>query len=340
MSDAIPDELVTNYEHFRDALSSFLVEHIAVPFTKRKHVPKRQARRAAKAKPASPPPSSSSPPLTEPEPKSEPEPTLTPATTTPTDEETSPEPDPDDLADFTTYLATATFLALPPPLQSIAHHTWTDPSLSLQTQYPLPLTPDQTLTILQALDPSVPDSLVAYGLATPAETVAYRHGHGIAGSSHSPKGSSSKKGSSSPTSEPTTTTTPSTWNLPTPSEFLAPILTAYLTTATSPPPPPRSTKATAMSTTGCEICGRDWLNLGYHHLIPRMVHAKVVKRGWHRADELQNVAWLCGACHRFVHRFRGHEELAREFYTVERLLGAEEVRRFAEWVGRVRWMAR
>ncbi|KAK4143074.1 uncharacterized protein C8A04DRAFT_12718 [Dichotomopilus funicola] len=281
MADEISDELVTNYEHFRDALSSFLVEHIAVPFTKRKH----------------------------PEPKSEPEPTLTPATTIPTDEETSPEPDPDDLADFTTYLATATFLALPPTLQSIAHHTWTDPSLSLQTQYSLPLTPDHTLTILQALDPSVPDSLVAYGLATPAET-------------------------------PTTTTTPSTWNLPTPAEFLAPILTAYLTTATSPPPPPRSTKATAMSTTGCEICGRDWLNLGYHHLIPRMVHAKVVKRGWHRPDELQNVAWLCGACHRFVHRFRGHEELAREFYTVERLLAAEEVRRFAEWVGRVRWKAR
>jgi hypothetical protein len=71
-----------------------------------------------------------------------------------------------------------------------------------------------------------------------------------------------------------------------------------------------------------------------------MVHDKVVRRGWHRADELQNVAWLCGACHRFVHRFRGHEELAREYYTVERLLGAEEVRAFAGWVGGVRWKAR
>jgi hypothetical protein len=71
-----------------------------------------------------------------------------------------------------------------------------------------------------------------------------------------------------------------------------------------------------------------------------MVHDKVVRRGWHREDELQNVAWLCGACHRFVHRFRGHEELAREYFTVERLLQAEEVRAFAAWVGRVRWKAR
>lgn len=71
-----------------------------------------------------------------------------------------------------------------------------------------------------------------------------------------------------------------------------------------------------------------------------MVHAKAVKRGWHREEDLNNVAWLCRACHSFVHRFKGHEELAREYFTVERLLGAEEVRAFAGWVGRVRWKAR
>lgn len=71
-----------------------------------------------------------------------------------------------------------------------------------------------------------------------------------------------------------------------------------------------------------------------------MVHAKAVKRGWHREEDLNNVAWLCRACHSFVHRFKGHEELAREYFTVESLLGAEEVSRFAGWVGRVRWKAR
>ena len=118
-------------------------------------------------------------------------------------------------------------------------------------------------------------------------------------------------------------------------EFLAPVLTAFLTALSTPPPAPSTTRAEA-----CEICGRDWINLSYHHLIPRFVHAKAVRRGWHRECDLQNVAWLCGACHRFVHRFANHEELARRFYTVELLLEEEEVRRWADWVGRLRWKGR
>ncbi|RYC65015.1 hypothetical protein CHU98_g1195 [Xylaria longipes] len=118
-------------------------------------------------------------------------------------------------------------------------------------------------------------------------------------------------------------------------EFLAPVLTAFLQALSTPPPPPSSTRADA-----CEICGRDWINLSYHHLIPRFVHAKAVKRGWHREADLQNVAWLCGACHGFVHRFANHEELARKYYTAELLLEQEEVRRWAEWVERLRWKGR
>ncbi|KAK3290728.1 uncharacterized protein B0H64DRAFT_479021 [Chaetomium fimeti] len=273
MSEEIPEELITNYAQFRDILSSFLIERMATPFSKPKPKPKRRS----KKKPTN------SPPPTSPD-------------------TTDAEPSADDLADFTSYIATSTFLTLPFDLQSLTYHTWTDNAHFASTLYPLPLTAERTTTLLQTLDPSIPDSLATYGITAPPTT---------------------------------TTTTPS--NLPTPSEFLAPVLTAYISTATAAPPPPASTKADAA---GCEICGRDWINLSYHHLIPRMVHDKAVKRGWHRADELQNVAWLCGACHRFVHRFRGHEELAREYYTVERLLGAEEVRRFGEWVGRVRWKAR
>jgi hypothetical protein len=121
------------------------------------------------------------------------------------------------------------------------------------------------------------------------------------------------------------------------SEFLAGILTSYLTLLSTPPPAPSATKA---DVDGCEICDRDWINLTYHHLIPRFVHAKAVKRGWHRECDLQNVAWLCGACHRFVHRFANHEDLARKFYTVDLLLEQEEVKRWASWVGRLRWKGR
>lgn len=119
--------------------------------------------------------------------------------------------------------------------------------------------------------------------------------------------------------------------------LLAPVLTAYLTSITTPPPAPSTTRGKASE---CEICERDWVPLTYHHLIPRFVHAKAVKRGWHREEDLQNVAWLCRACHSFVHRFAGHEELAREYYTVERLLEQEDVRSFAMWVSRVRWKTR
>jgi 5-methylcytosine-specific restriction endonuclease McrA len=114
--------------------------------------------------------------------------------------------------------------------------------------------------------------------------------------------------------------------------FLVPVLAAYIGAQTAPPPASRVTRASE-----CELCGRSWIPLSYHHLIPRFVHEKAVRRGWHRREDLQNVAWLCGACHRFVHHFRGHEDLARHYYTVDRLLAEDEVRRFAAWVGRLRW---
>jgi hypothetical protein len=114
--------------------------------------------------------------------------------------------------------------------------------------------------------------------------------------------------------------------------FLLPIIAAYLEPLITPPP-----ATTATRTEACEICGRWWINLSYHHLIPRFVHDKVVKRGWHRKEDLQNVAWLCGACHRFVHQFRGHEDLARDYYTVDLLLEDEEVQKWANWVGKMRW---
>lgn len=120
-------------------------------------------------------------------------------------------------------------------------------------------------------------------------------------------------------------------------EFLLPILTTYLEILTTPPPPPSLTRGLA---TECEICGRSWIPLTYHHLIPKAVHAKVLKRGWHTEDKLNDVAWLCRACHSFVHRVASHEELARECYSVERLVEREDVRLFAGWVGKVRWKAR
>ncbi|KAL4880035.1 hypothetical protein BJY04DRAFT_85432 [Aspergillus karnatakaensis] len=120
-----------------------------------------------------------------------------------------------------------------------------------------------------------------------------------------------------------------------PAALLNKALTEYIPAVTRPPPVWASTRASA-----CEICERDWIPLSYHHLIPRGVHEKVMKKGWHDEWMLNSVAWLCRACHSFVHRMAGNEELAREWFTVERILEREDVQDWARWVGRVRWKAR
>lgn len=121
------------------------------------------------------------------------------------------------------------------------------------------------------------------------------------------------------------------------SEFLTPILTAYLSTVTMAPRPPSVTRDQA---TGCEICDRSWIPLTYHHLIPRQAHGKALKRGWHTEDQLNNVAWICRACHSFVHRVATNDDLAKYWYTVDKLLEREDVINFAAWVGRMRWKGR
>ncbi|KAK2784107.1 hypothetical protein FQN52_009272 [Onygenales sp. PD_12] len=117
--------------------------------------------------------------------------------------------------------------------------------------------------------------------------------------------------------------------------FFDPILTGYISAAQTGPP-----KWSETRTTACEICERDWIPLTYHHLIPREVHAKVLKRKWHEEWKLNSVAWICRACHSFVHKMASNEELAREWYTVERILQREDVQHFAQWVGRIRWKAK
>jgi hypothetical protein len=293
---SIPEDQQQNYELFRDCLATALLEKISEPETK--------PRRRTKAKPkkkkvTSQPPShietissgddngnedgqTANLPIQSRTMKIQAE-----SKEDDTDKDTTiPN---DDLADFTDYIATETFAYLPVELKTVDYHDFIA-SPTLQSRFPLPLTGSDIATHLPLLDPSIGDSLTAYGIT-----------------------SEDKQGIN---------------------EFLAPVLTSFLTLLGTAPPPPSSTRA---DVDGCEICGRDWINLSYHHLIPRFVHAKAVKRGWHRECDLQNVAWLCGACHGFVHRFASHEELARRFYTVELLLAEEEVQRWAQWVGRLRW---
>ena len=121
--------------------------------------------------------------------------------------------------------------------------------------------------------------------------------------------------------------------------FMEPILESYITTSVSPPPE-FTPSITATRPDGCEICDREQLPLTYHHLIPRQMHDKAVKRGWHKEWELNKVAWLCRACHSFLHRIASNEELARDLFSVEALMEREDVQKWAQWVGRVPWKSR
>ncbi|RMJ23055.1 hypothetical protein PHISP_06060, partial [Aspergillus sp. HF37] len=120
-------------------------------------------------------------------------------------------------------------------------------------------------------------------------------------------------------------------------DFMHRVLNDYVPAVTTPPPIWVTTRA---AVDACEICERDWIPLSYHHLIPRGVHAKVRRKGWHDDWMLNSVAWLCRACHSFVHRMASNEELAREWFTVDRIMEREDARVWAKWVGRVRWKAR
>ena len=70
--------------------------------------------------------------------------------------------------------------------------------------------------------------------------------------------------------------------------FLRKVLSDYLSEATAPPPVWKQTR-----TEECEICERSWVRLTYHHLIPRSIHAKVLKKKWHPESMVNSVAWLC-----------------------------------------------
>lgn len=122
-------------------------------------------------------------------------------------------------------------------------------------------------------------------------------------------------------------------------KFLEPVLESYITSTISPPPE-HTPAITATRPDGCEICSREHLPLTYHHLIPRQMHVKAVKRGWHKEWELNKVAWLCRACHTYVHKILTNEELAKEWFSVELLIERQDVQKWAKWAGSVRWKAR
>ncbi|KAL7277952.1 hypothetical protein ACG7TL_007902 [Trametes sanguinea] len=116
--------------------------------------------------------------------------------------------------------------------------------------------------------------------------------------------------------------------------FLRRVLQDYVAEACAPPPVWSKTR-----TKECEICERE-VPLTYHHLIPREVHDKVRKKKWHPDSMLNSVAWLCRPCHSAVHHAADNETLAREFYTVDRLLEREDIQKWRKYAAKQRFGVR
>ncbi|TFK59697.1 hypothetical protein BDN72DRAFT_780386 [Pluteus cervinus] len=117
-------------------------------------------------------------------------------------------------------------------------------------------------------------------------------------------------------------------------KFLRKVVAKYVGEACAAPPPWSSTR-----TAECEICERE-VPLTYHHLIPRSTHTKVLKKGWHPESQINSVAWLCRPCHSYVHHVTNNEDLAINFYTVELLLGREDIQKWKGYAAKQRFGVR
>lgn len=117
-------------------------------------------------------------------------------------------------------------------------------------------------------------------------------------------------------------------------KLLRKVVARYIEQAIAPPPVWSSTR-----TRECEICERE-VPLTYHHLVPRSVQAKALKRGWHSESVVNKVAWLCRPCHTAVHGVASNEELAESYHTVELLLEREDIQRWRKYASKQRFGVR
>ena len=100
----------------------------------------------------------------------------------------------------------------------------------------------------------------------------------------------------------------------------------------------------------CELCERENIHLTKHHLRPREVHEKLLKRYGPKGSEtikkqkhstedvvvltqeiLNITANICRPCHNAVHRSHDNETLAESFYTIDLLLTSEKVSKYVKF---------
>ena len=83
----------------------------------------------------------------------------------------------------------------------------------------------------------------------------------------------------------------------------------------------------------CELCRRT-THLTFHHLIPRKLHRRTRFKKHYSRQDLNRGIDICRQCHNGLHDLYDEMTLARQFSTLDALLGDEAVMRHATWVSR------
>ena len=83
----------------------------------------------------------------------------------------------------------------------------------------------------------------------------------------------------------------------------------------------------------CELCGCNYSELNFHHLIPRTLHSSKKFRKLYKKEYMKtNGVWICKSdCHRQIHRFISEKDMGLHYYTLELLKNHEEVKKYLEW---------
>eukprot|EP01105_Mastigella_eilhardi_P026632 TRINITY_DN7798_c0_g1_i1.p1 TRINITY_DN7798_c0_g1~~TRINITY_DN7798_c0_g1_i1.p1 ORF type:complete len:220 (-),score=65.98 TRINITY_DN7798_c0_g1_i1:67-705(-) len=110
-----------------------------------------------------------------------------------------------------------------------------------------------------------------------------------------------------------------------------------------PPPPPKEEKEDGededeedgedgelLSDGECELCERE-MPLTKHHVIPREMHERYVKKGFTKKVLNQGIT-ICRPCHNAVHSFFDNKTLADKYNTVDTLLETEQMQKWIPYI--------
>lgn len=83
----------------------------------------------------------------------------------------------------------------------------------------------------------------------------------------------------------------------------------------------------------CACCGR-YCSLTFHHLIPKKLHRRAYFQKNFDKESLNDGVNVCRVCHDGIHDLYDEMTLAKQFSSVQALLGDEALQRHFAWVSK------